>query len=445
MVWVATLAALLALGAGVLLWVAQREPVRTTAAIDFQERDWILITDFENRTGEPLFDGLIEYALARELGNSQFVNVVPPARINDTLSLMRLPAGVGLDVALGREIAERDSAIRALLAGRIELLGDTYVLTVQLLDARSGVIVAATGAEAQSDDIARSLRVVSDWAREAVGEPLPPVDERGFPMERVTTRSLEALKLYSQAMALSLSDGASWQVIESLLRQALESDNEFASAHILLAHALRNQSHPPEEYLPHAERAFAMAGTVRDRERYFIGGSYYAMLGQHEQAVEAFRALILLYPDDFWGTNNLAAALDRLRQRQEAALYRARRADLRPNNLLWNISAAIALAVTGSPAQALVYHERALALRDEDTKAAGVGSLLELEFFPALLAWHQGDGQAVLDEGHRIGEKIDDLSAAAGLRAHVALADLYASVGHTSVRNTVRQPPATYR
>ena len=107
--------AMVALAAGIGLWQGfQNEP-----ALPFEERDWVLIADFENRTGEAVFGGTLEYALERELSNSQFVNVVPRPRIEDALRLMQRPLDTPINAAVGREIALRDGGIRALLTGRV--------------------------------------------------------------------------------------------------------------------------------------------------------------------------------------------------------------------------------------------------------------------------------------------------------------------------------------
>jgi tetratricopeptide (TPR) repeat protein len=403
---------------GTLFWIGY-SLLRDTSD---KEQDWILVTDFENRSSENSLDGVIEYAVARELVESGVARVVPRVRIEDTLELMRLPADSRLDVALGLDIAAREPEIRAMVAGRIEALGDRYVLSAELLDARSGVAVAATSSENLfRSDVGSSIRLISDWAKEAVEASLPEVVPEP-PLEQVTTRSLVALKLYSEAMALSLV--GNWQILEDLLRQALEYDDEFASAHILLAHSLRNQRHPPDEYLPHAERAFAIADAVTDRERYFIRGSYYGMLGQNERAVREYYALTELYPNDFWGTNNLALTLNRLGRRDEAAVYYMRCADLQPNNLLWNATAATMLISLNRHSEAGEYFERAVALQPS-VDNVGPAALSQLKFFPARGAWVEGNVLTVMEEADRIGATLDEL----GSSERAALAMLHGVLG----------------
>jgi hypothetical protein len=142
-----TSGAALLLLAGLIIWVVP-DSSPNAGGLNFQQRDWVLIADFENRTGETAFDGVLEYALEREISNSQFVNVVPRERIEDTLQLMRKPLDTLIDRTLGREICLRDGGIKALLTGRIEKLDSTYLLSVQLVDPSQGQALASASEEA---------------------------------------------------------------------------------------------------------------------------------------------------------------------------------------------------------------------------------------------------------------------------------------------------------
>ena len=268
--------------------------------LDFQQRDWVLIADFENRTGESVFDGVLEYALEREIANSQFVNIVPRERIEDTLQLMSKPLDTRIDRTLGREICLRDGGIKALLTGRVEKLDSTYLLSIELMDPSTGQGIAAISEEAAGQSRVLSVvRSLSNWGRETLGENLSLIEQSNEKLQKVTTPSLRALQLFSKAEAL-ISQRRS-DLAEELLKQAVDIDPKFPSGHIFLAWAIRNQGKPAEEYLPHAEQAFQLAETVGARERYFIYGSYYHIKGAQEKAVHAYETLLILYPDHFWG------------------------------------------------------------------------------------------------------------------------------------------------
>ncbi len=396
--------------------------------LSFQERDWVLITDFENRTGEAIFDGVLEYALEREISNSTFVNVVPRERIEDTLRLMRKPLDTRIDRTLGREIGLRDGGIKALLTGRVEKLDSTYLLSVQVIDLGQGHGIAATSEEAAGQkQVLSALRSLSNWARETMGERLALIEESERKLEKVTTPSLQALQLFTKAEAL-ISQGRS-DLAEELLNQAIDVDSEFASAHIYLAHAIRNESKPPEKYLPHAERAFQLAETTGDRERYFIQGSYYSMKGEPESAIHAYETLLSLYPDHFWANNNLVNHYSRFGQEQRALNYASRLAKLRPTDVTSNGLAARALVLLdGDLIRARSYLNRALNLMTpEDIDGGGV-VVDWLMFFPAFEALVQGDPQTALLEADRVSQTLKGLGLSAGWRAR-RLGILYLALG----------------
>ena len=209
--------------------------------LDFKQRDWVLIADFENRTGESALDGVLESALRRELSNSQVVNVVPRERIEDTLRLMRKTVDTPIDNAVGREICLRDGGIKALLTGWVEKLDSTYLLSVELVDPASGQSIAAASNEASGQrQILTALRSLSSWSQETLGEKLTDIREGDDQLERVTTSSLRALQLFTKAEALINTGGSSQGPAEELLRQAVEIDPEFASAYIYLPYATLN-------------------------------------------------------------------------------------------------------------------------------------------------------------------------------------------------------------
>ena len=414
LVWAAGVVGLTLFGVSTFMFWSTPAP-----PLEFRERDWVLITDFDNRTGDSSFDGLVEYVLERELSNSPFINVVPPERVEDTLRLMRVPLDSPIDPILGREIAQRDGDIRALVAGSAELIESTYLLTVQILDRRDGLVVAAATEEADGErDVLPALTRLSDWARVTLGEKPPLLSDAGPPLQKVTTPSLPALKLYSQAIAMSREEGSEWSVIEELFRQAVTEDPEFASAYIWVAHAMRNQPKPAEEFLPFAERAYELADTTVARERYFVLGSYYWMKGDLERAVEAYKALVRLDPGHAWGLDHLVHTLKGESGRhQEAAVYVAERADLRPTSFHDNFRAFQELAALNLVDLAQPYHRRAMKLM-ADTPEIHLGEFRHVEFFPAQMHWLNGEARSALKAADRIAGRLKSLSdrATAGAR-----------------------------
>jgi tetratricopeptide (TPR) repeat protein len=297
------------------------------------------VTSFDNRTGESRFDGMLEHALAHALSDSTYLNVVPRERIDDALRLMTRPTSTVVDADVGREIALRDGAIRAVVGGRFERVGGVYVLTARLIDPRDGAIADSRREEADTDAaLAPAVRRLSDWTRDALGERRPV--EQGQPTTpKVTTSSLRALRLYAEGEAAARAAHLSgqWTEAESLLASAVAEDPEFASAHIWLAWAQSNHNAASggsahDSHLVAASRAMQMIDRTTPRERYFIRGSYFWLTNQHESAVGEFEALVRLYPDDYWGLTKLSPLYGSVGRSHAVVEMNARLAGLRPND-----------------------------------------------------------------------------------------------------------------
>ena len=396
---------LVAVAVGASLWFLARP------GLDFEARDWVLIADFENQTGGAIADGTVEYALAHALGESRFVNVVPRERVVDTLGLMRRPPETAVDAAVGREIALRDGGIRAILTGRVDKLDTTYAVSAVLVEPATGRTVASVREEAAGDsEFLPAVHRLSNRVRARLGEALADIELSARALEKVTTPSLWTLQLFSEAdglIALRKDD-----VAEGLLRQAVAEDPDFASGYMHLAWTISNQRRPAPEYLPPAERAVALAERVSERERYFILGSYHQMLGhasraaldkdlatiEYEQAVTVYETLLRLYPDHYWGTNNLVGINQRLGRQEQAGRWLVRLADLRPNDFQKNFRAAQLIVQSGTDtteAQPYLQRARALASSEGEQSAWMVAWLTLL---PVWEHWLAGDpGQALAE------------------------------------------------
>lgn len=329
--WAAVAAALAVVVAGVSAWLPGPEAVSPPGSTT------VLVGAFENATGEAVLDGTLQFALERELTNSRFVRVVSPERVQDILRLMRRPPDARLDRPLALDICRRTPDIRTLVTGRVAKVGSQYLLTANVVDSATGNILHAAEARASSqDDVLGALHRLSDQVRHDVGESIPAGPPFTPAPEPVTTSSLRALQLYSEANDLMIRHGPEGEDIVALLEQALTEDPDFASAHIMLAHVLGNMGRAGRDQ--HMERAFALADTTSERERLFILGSYY-----HDRsirpgdeawtkAIAAYEQLVRHYPNDHWGLNNLHFLYGAEGRTQESLQLRVRKVDLRPEN-----------------------------------------------------------------------------------------------------------------
>jgi len=399
---------------GVVAWLSRNGSGASTASprpLPFKERDWVLVTCFENRTGQPLLDGTLEYALGRELSNSRYVNVVPRERIGDALRLMRKPLDTRVDAAIGREICLRDGNIRALITGRIERLGSKYLLGIELVDPNQGASISSVAEKAASkEQLLSATRRISDQVRAMLGENPPSTRQSESDLPKVTTHSLGALHLYSQADAL-IAQGKN-PPAEELLRQAVTEDPDFASAHVHLAWAIHNQNRPKQDFLSEAETAYQLSAKTTERERYFIRGSYYQMRGQQEKAIAAYQALLALYPDHFWGVGNLWGLYATRGRYQDAVELTVRRADLRPKDFEANSNAAFLLTPLDR-VRSQVYIRRARELISPTIIQEFPEDVAYLEQETAAENWLDGNLTHALQVADGLAAKIESLSGRA--------------------------------
>ncbi len=383
-----------------LVWWAERAPNGSVRALAFEERDWVLVAAFDNRADQALFDGTLEAALTRELSNSRFVNVVPRERIQDALRLMKRPLDTRVDGEVGREICLRDGGIRALLTGRVDKLGSAYLLSVELVDPTEGVTVASLSETAEGEEnVLSALQRLATSAREILGEEIPQLRASGEEFETVSTTSLRALQLFTQADA-AIPSGKS-DVAEVLLKQAIIEDPEFASAYNHLAHSLRNQGRPQEEFIPYAQRALELSEQLPERERYFIEGSYFSFLGEHDQEILTYEALLQLHPDHYWASNNMAWMLQRVGRFEEAIPFFVRLADLRPHDFAANMAAGWQVALLGHPSQAALLLAKAVEqlppLSDPPPSGLADAAAMAL-LYPTQDLWLRGDLDRLVEE-----------------------------------------------
>ena len=235
-------------------------------------QDTIVLADFANTTGDPVFDGALKVALAVALEQSPFLKVFPDERVRDTLRLMNRPPDEPVTRSIAREVAQREQ-LKALLAGSIAPLGRNYVIAVEAVNALTGDVMAREQVEvAGKEQVLTALGGVASRLREKLGESLASTQKFDVPLPRATTPSLEALHAY----ALALDEGRVNPRLEAIphLKRAIELDPDFAMALALLSGVYANTDQTalaPEQ----SRRAFALQDRVSERERFFISWRYY--------------------------------------------------------------------------------------------------------------------------------------------------------------------------
>ncbi|MCA1601207.1 MAG: protein kinase, partial [Acidobacteria bacterium] len=300
---------LLIIASTALFFFLNRSPALT-------EKDTILLTDFVNTTGDPIFDGTLKQALAVQLGQSPFLNIFSEDRVREALKFMGRPAEERVTRDVGREICQRQG-LKAMLAGSIGTMGNHYVITVEAIDAQKGDTIAREQVEAESKErVLRALGEAATKLREQFGESLASIQKFDAPIEQATTSSLEAFKAYT----LGVEQHHKGKYLEAipLYKRATDLDPNFALAYARLA-AVYVNSRQFGLAAEASQKAYDLRERVSERERLFIAANYYDDVTREvEKKIETLELWKRTYPLDFVPHNNLALQYNNLGQYEKA-------------------------------------------------------------------------------------------------------------------------------
>jgi serine/threonine protein kinase/Flp pilus assembly protein TadD len=293
------------------------------------DKDTILLADFLNTTGDPVFDGTLSKGLAVQLEQSPFLNVFPEARMRQTLRLMGRSPEERVMGEIAREICVREN-IKVLIAGSIAALGSHYAITLEAINGQTGEVPAREQVEAEGkEQVLRALSQAATRLRERLGESLSSIQRFDKPLEVATTSSLEALKAYSQGEDQTLR-GRFLEAIPSF-KHAVELDSDFASAYAMLAVSYYNlkQSGLAAE---NAVKAYALRERVSEYEKFRVVSYYYAFVtGEVDKRIEILEMLRQTYPRDYRAPAMLARAYNQVTQSDNAAAEAREAMRLNPN------------------------------------------------------------------------------------------------------------------
>lgn len=267
------------------------------------EKDTIVLADFANSTGDTVFDDALKQALAVELGQSPFLNVLSERKVAETWGMMGHSPSDRITVDAGRELCLRVGS-KALLGGTISSLGTHYLIGLSALACGTGDTLAREEVEATSkEDVLKVLSRASSSLRAKLGESLPSVQKFDVPIE-ATTSSLDALKNYSLGMKISRAKGDAPAI--PFLKQAVALDPNFPMAYAQLAIAYGNLSQPSLA-LQYATTAYQLRDRVTEREKLRISAAYFRATGEVDQEVQTYELWIANYPRDPVPHANLGA------------------------------------------------------------------------------------------------------------------------------------------
>ncbi len=296
---VPAIAALAALVGGGLYWRSRRAPTLT-------EKDTVVVADFANTTGDPVFDGTLKQALAVDLEQSPFLRVVPQARVQETLGFMGRSPNERLTADLARDLCQRVGS-KAMLAGSVASLGSQYVVTLNAVNCGTGDSLAKEQAQASSkEQVLAALGSAVSNMRGKLGESLASVQKFDVPIQQVTTASLEALK----AFTLGNAEFDQGRELESLpfYRRAVELDPNFAMVYARMG-VIYLTVGELELAKREARKAFELRDRVSEREKLYITEHYYeTVTGELDKSIETLQLYQRTYPRDSTPGNNLAVA-----------------------------------------------------------------------------------------------------------------------------------------
>jgi tetratricopeptide (TPR) repeat protein len=260
------------------------------------EKDTIVLADFVNKTGDPVFDDTLRQGLAIQLRQSPFLSLISEERIRRTLPLMNQPADAGLTPELAQGVCARTGSA-AVLEGSIAMLGSQYVLGLRAKHCTTGDILADEQAQAaRKEEVLGTLSQIATRFRTRVGESLATIEKHSTPLEEATTPSLEALKAYSAGSKLYTAAG--WPRRLPIFQRAVALDPEFAMAHAQVGFGLSTMG---ESALGRQSllKAYQLRDRTSDVERFYIETMYDRdVTGNLERERRTLEAWAETYPRD---------------------------------------------------------------------------------------------------------------------------------------------------
>ncbi len=318
--WIGATAVVI-VAAAVAGYFVSRRPAKLT------DKDTIVLADFDNKTGDAVFDDTLRQGLSVQLEQSPFLDLVSERKVNETLKMMGRPAGDRLTPEVTREVCQRRGS-KAMLTGSIAELGSQYVIGLKAVSCNTGDMLAEAQEQAAGKEaVLKALDAAAVSLRSKLGESLSSVQKYATPLAEATTPSLEALKAYSLG-GKAKGDTAALP----FFKRAVELDPNFAMSYVNMSVVYGNLNELGRA-AENARKAYDLRGTVSERERFSIEAYYYlTATGELEKAAQTYELWQQTYPRDAVTYGNLGFIYGILGNREKSLEEGQEAMRLEPNN-----------------------------------------------------------------------------------------------------------------
>jgi eukaryotic-like serine/threonine-protein kinase len=305
---------------------------RVPQASKLNEKDAVVLADFANSTGDPVFDNTLKQALSVSLRQSPFLNILSDSKVAAILTMMTRPSNTPLTTELAREVCQRTNS-KAYIGGSISAIGKEYVLGLRAASCATGDVLGEEQATADSKEgVLAALGKVAAKLRGKLGESLASVTKYNQPLVEATTASLEALRQYSEWRRVQREQGDTASL--PYMKRAIELDPNFALAYASLGVNYNNLSEPGlarENF----QRAYELRDRVTQRERFFIEALYYNdATGEIDKAIQTYTEWARTYPTDYVPHANLGVSYNMLGQYEKSAEETNASLRIEPDNMV---------------------------------------------------------------------------------------------------------------
>ena len=370
------------------------------------ERDSIVLAEFSNSTGDPVFDETLKQGLTMELEQSPYLNILSDRHAGQVLKLMGQSPAAYLNESLAREVCIR-SGSKVVVAGAISRLGEQYVVGLTATNCTTGDAIVHLQSEAKNkESVLAALAGAAARLREKLGESLNSIQKFDVPIEEATTPSLEALQAYGLGRRMAREKGSPADI--PYYKLAIELDPKFAVAYAALGVSYVNLAQPSAG-IDYVRKAYELRDRVSEREKFRIAAYYYHVVsGDLNKSIETYELWKQSYPRDFAPYINLGLAYTWMGQYEKCAAETQQALKLEPNNVLPHSNLAASYIKLGRP------NDAEAVLREATAKnLAGkflYSNLYELAFF-------RGDSAGMAQQLANVKDKAGDEDALLSLQS----------------------------